>query len=789
MNNLPSSNTPQIPEEETIDLRKWMGKLLINWYWFVLSVAILGSAAYFWTRFTEPSYTVGATLLIRDESKNMGAEALFADMDLFGSKSNIQNEIGILKSWTLTRRVLEELNFDISYVAVAKFGEKHLYNYIPFRVTVGPDAEQFYDIPIYVTFLSDSTYQLEINGDRNINVTHAFNQHFKFEEFNFIISKNPSFDKADLPIHLRHDTYYFVIHNLDKLAYGYRKGLSVELTDRMGSLLSLSREGFSPQKEVDFLNMLMDEYIAAGLDEKNKTAGNTVTFIEDQLLGIVDTLKLAEDQLQKFRSDNKVIDISSEGQAIMEQVDILSQEKALIDMQVKYHEYLLNYLKSNDDFSNVMAPSTMGINDPMLTSLILILADLSNEKTSMEYSARENLPAMQRLNLQIKANQESLQESVRNILGNAKLNQTDVNRRISRLSDRISKLPETERKLLTIQRKFELQNEIYTYLMQRRAEAAIAQASNVSDQIIVDRARVDAAVKVAPKRMVNYAMGIMLGLFIPFIIIVLRDWLNHTINEKSDVISRTNVPIIGTVGHNKREHMLPSIKYPRSSIAESFRAIRTNLQFSLYEKDQKVIQITSSTSGEGKSFIALNLAGIFSVANKKTVVVGLDLRKPTVQKYMDLPNKVGVSTHIIGKSSLDEIIQDAGVPNLSIITSGPIPPNPAELFETEAFANFMQELRKRFDIILLDTPPVALVTDAMLISQYADANLYVIRQKFTHRSAMSFIDEVAARDHIKKLSIIINDVIVPKYYGYKYGYGYGYGYGKGYGSGYYVDDK
>jgi tyrosine-protein kinase Etk/Wzc len=788
MQNLPTNNTPDL-QEETIDLRKWLGKLMINWYWFVLSIVILGSAAYLRTRYTEPSYSVGATLLIKDETKSMGAEALFAEMDLFGSKSNIQNEIGILKSWTLTRRTLQELNFDISYVATGRLGEKHLYNHIPFRVTVGSDSEQFYGIPIFITLLSDSTYQLDINGNSNIHVTHYFNELFKYEEFNFIISKNPNFDKTDLPLHLRNDTYYFIVNDLDKLAYSYRGGLSVELTDKMGSLLSLSRQGYSPQKEVDFLNMLMDEYIAAGLDEKNKTATKTVEFIENQLLGIVDTLKLAENQLQKFRSENKVIDISSEGQAIMEQIDVLSQEKAMVDLQVKYHQYLLDYLKGNDNFSNVMAPSTMGINDPMLTSLIVKLGELSNEKTSMEYSAKENLPAMQRLNLQIKANQESLQESVRNILENAKLTQTDVNRRISRLSRRISELPETERQLLTIQRKFELQNEIYTYLEQRRAEAAIAQASSVADQIIVDRARVDAVVQVAPRSMVNYALGIMLGFFIPFIIIVLRDFFNHKIQEKSDVESRTDVTIIGSVGHNKKDHMLPAIKYPRSSIAESFRAIRTNLQFSMYKEDKKVIQITSSTSGEGKSFIALNLAGIFSVSNKSTVVVGLDLRKPTVQKYMDLPNKVGVSTYIIGKSSLEEIIQDSKFPNLSIITSGPIPPNPAELFETPEFENFIQELRDRFDIVILDTPPVALVTDAMLIAKYADANLYLVRQKFTHRSAMSFIDEVKTKEHVKKLSIVINDVTVPRYYGYKYGYGYGYGYGKGYGSGYYVDDK
>jgi len=332
-------------------------------------------------------------------------------------------------------------------------------------------------------------------------------------------------------------------------------------------------------------------------------------------------------------------------------------------------------------------------------------------------------------------------------------------------------------------------DEIYTYLSQRRAEAEILKASNVPDQKVIDYARVDAAMKVAPKSSMNYAIGLLIGLLIPFLVIVLRDFFNTTINEKADIENRTNVPIIGTIGHNKKSDNLPAINFGRSAIAESFRAIRTSLQFSIFGEGGKVIMITSSSSSEGKSFVAMNLAGIFSVSNKKAVVVGLDLRKPTIQKYLHADEKAGVSTHIIGKHTLDEIIQPTDHPNFSIITSGPIPPNPAELFETEAFDNFIAELRQRFDIIILDTPPVAMVTDAMLITKLADATLYVVRQKQTSKSAVSFINELSKMEHVKKMSIIINDVIVPKYYGYKYGHGYGYGYGKGYGSGYYMDDK
>lgn len=787
MNNELSGNL-NAPQDESIDIRKWTGKLLSKWYWFIISVVLLVAAAYVYTRFLEPKYKVEATLLVKQERQSLGAEAIFSDMNLFGNYTNIQNEIGILQSWSLARRTLDNLGFDVSYVAEGRIGSRHLYESLPFRVTYGSGAESVYGIPIHVTLLNDTLFRIQVNDRYEIDEEYPFDQPFRIGEFIFILSPNPDFDKEQLPQFIQTDQYFFVVHDLNRLAESYQNKIEIELTDRQSSLLKLSTQGSKANREADYLNALMEEYIQSGLEEKNKTASNTVDFINNQLLMIVDTLRQAEEQLREFRSENKVIDISQEGQVILEQIDRLNNEKAMIDLQVQYYEYLLDYLENNDNFTNVMAPSTMGIDDQLLSSLLTNLVELSQTKSSLEYTAKEKNPELIRINLQIQANQENLIENVRNILNNAKLTQNDVDRRITRLNAQIQKLPETEMRLLNFERQFSLQSDIYNFLLQRRAEAGIAEASNVPDQKVIDRANPDMAEQVSPRTMINYAIGVLLGLLIPFLIIVLRDWLNNSIQEKADVENHTTVPIIGTVGHNKRDVMIPSIKFPRSSIAESFRAIRTNLQFTLHDEGKKVIMITSSTSGEGKTFIALNLAGIFSVSNKKVVVVGLDLRKPTLQKYMGVENKMGVSTFIIGRHEMSDIINPSEHPNLSIITSGPIPPNPAELFETDQFAHFIEVLRDKFDIVLLDTPPVALVTDAMLIGKHADTTLYVVRQKFTHKSAMAFVEDMKTKDHIQKLSIVINDVVVPKYYGYKYGYGYGYGYGKGYGSGYYTDD-
>jgi tyrosine-protein kinase Etk/Wzc len=775
---------PEQPEE-SIDLRKWAIKLLSNWYWFVLSAALFGSIAFVYTRNSTPKYTVSSTILLQQEQNSLSGAGSLLDGDLFGQISNKENERDILKSWSLARRTLENLNFGITYLAKGKWTERKLYENIPFQVTTGPHTQKMEGVKVGVTVLSDKEFLLEIDREPKIRVKHAFGELYQNGDLNFIVSHNPNFNPGLLPGFLRTGKYCFMVNNLDRLAYECQAALSVAFTDKMTSVLRLTMSGSSRAQVVDYLNALMKEYIQSSLELKNQTATNTINFIDDQLNGIKDTLMNAELSLQDFRSRNQLVSVSAEGAAVMTQIDRLAQEKALIDIQVKYYEYLLQYLKGNDDFANVMVPSTMGITDQMISTLITNQMKLQSEKSSLEYSARENNHALIKVNLEIKANRDNLTENVRNVLETTKLRQDDVASRISRVNSRIQELPVIERQLANRTRKFELQNSIYTFLLQNRAEAGIAQASNLPDQLVIDQARLDAVNQVAPQKTRNYAIGLFLGLLFPFGILIAGEFLNQTIAEKKDVMQYTDVPIIGMIGHSKQAHIGPSINYPRSAISESFRAVRTHLQFSLLQSGQKVVMITSSTSGEGKSFVALGLAGIFSVTNKKTVVVGLDLRNPTLENYLNIPNKEGVSTYIVGRSKIESIINPTEFPNLSVVNPGPVPPNPAELFETPRFAELIRELRERFDFVILDTPPVAFVTDAMLVAHHADATLYVVRQNFTHPTTLEFANELKANPNVKQLSILLNDMEVPRYYGKKYGYGTMYR--KKYGRSHYLD--
>ncbi|MFC2097376.1 polysaccharide biosynthesis tyrosine autokinase [Bacteroidota bacterium] len=779
-----------IPQEETIDIKKYFLKFLANWYWFLISLISIVAVAYLTNRYVEPVYSVSATVIVKNDHKSLGGDALYGSLDLFAKQKNIQNEIGILTSFNLTRTTIELLDLGITYVAMGRIRDSHLYKNSPFRVTVGEGLEEHIGTPFYVTILSDKKYKLEANDEHNIDLELDFNKAYQYENFYFTISKTEYFNQFDSINREQTNDYYFVINDLNKLAYSYNAKLKVELANREGSILRLGMKGHVAQQEVDFLNTLIDTYIDIGLKEKNLIAKNTVDFIDKQLKIISDTLIQAEEKLELFRTDEKVIDISLAGQAIIKKLEQIRTEKTLIDMKAKYYDYLFEYLKKDDNLTDVMAPSVMGINDPGLTALISDLSNKTGRKAQLEMTARENNPLIKVINVEIQSVRDLLLETIKNIIEATKITQKDVETRLSEIDTEIRKLPGTEREMIKFQRDFTLASEVFVYLQQRRAEAGIIQASNVADNLKLDEARVDSAEMVSPKTRINYIIAVLLGLSIPFLIIVLKDYFNTKIVERSDVEDNTKIPIIGTVSHYNKVGVIPVAKYPKSSISESFRAIRTNLQFSLFEKDQKIITITSTIGKEGKSFCSLNLAAILAVSNKKTLLVGLDLRKPVLHKQLNLPNTEGMTTYLIGKNSYEDIIQPTSVKNMAIVVSGPVPPNPAELFDTEAFKKFIERAKTEFDYIVLDTPPMALVTDALLVSKYADIMLFVIRQNYSQKNVLKFIEEIQSKNQIKRFQILINDVKIPKYYGYKYGYGYGYGYytGKSYGSGYYVED-
>ncbi len=680
----------------------------------------------------------------------------------------------------------------MSYYGVGRIRDPELYEPAQIQVNLDTSHYQTYGMPVYITIKSAEEYELRIDGDTTINQTLKFGEQFVNDYFSFNLTiRNPEYFYDDN----QYGKYYFVVNDPVALTNSYLGNLGINLLDEDGTILTLSIQGYVARKEVVYLNKLADMFIQSELESKNQIAMNTIRFIDEQMKAVVDSLTIAEGKLEDFRSENRIIDLSQEGKSLYDQFNSLQDDKATLSVETKYYEYLINYLRSKKGDQDIIVPTSVGVKDQLLVNLIMQLNSLNSDRIALSMQSVKTNPQLEIMDSKIVELKKMLEENVNNLIRTSEITSNDLNTRIAELNKEIEKLPYNERQLINIQRKFDLNDQIYTYLLEKRAEAGINKASNIPTARVLDRARVEQANLIAPKSRLNYMISLVIGLLIPFMIIILRDYFNNKIQSKKDIEAKTQAPILGIVGHNIKESELVVKDNPKSAISESFRTIKTNLQYLLLDSKAKVIMVTSTMSGEGKTFCSLNLASIIAMTDKKTLLVGMDLRKPRIHRHFQQDNNIGLSSYLIGKEKIEDIIIPTDVEGLSIVVSGPVPPNPAKLLEIQALEDFFIYARKHFDFIIIDTPPIALVSDALLLSRHSDINLFVIRQNYSHKDVLDLINDLNKKPNIQEFNILINDVKVPGYYGkrygyghgygYSYGYGYDYGYGYGYGDGYY----
>ena len=651
---------------------------------------------------------------------------------------------------------------------------------------------------VEIKILSDRKYRVEIDDGRNISNEIAFGEKFIVPGFDFKIElrdkRNFKYDPE------ASNKYYFYFNNLEALANQYRNQLSIAPIEKDASLVTLSVSGLVPSQLADYLNKLMKVYIQEGLDFKNKTAGQTINFIENQLGLISDSLHIAEGDLENFRLVNKLIDISREGSFLQAKLEQLDNEKSTLIMQERYYKYLKEYLESKSENEDIVAPSVMGVTDQLLVKLVDELANLQQRKKQLAMSLKEPSGPLEIIEVNLFGIRTALTENINSSLQNIERSKAGIDERLDKAEHEVRKLPSTERQLINIQRKFDINNTVYTFLLEKRAEAGIAKASNIPDNRTIDEAGYFSSSQIKPKQKQNLTIAILLGLLFPVLFIVLMDNLNNKIIDKTDIEKGTSVPILGFVSHNSLKTELPVIENPGSALSESFRSIRTSLKYFVKDTQCPIISISSTISSEGKTFIAVNLAAILSMSGKRVLLIGLDLRKPRVHRIFDLKNETGLSSYLIGEEKYENVISETKVENLWYAHSGPVPPNPAELIDSQAMKEFITNAKRQFDFIIIDTPPVALVTDALLVSPFTDFYLFIIRQNYTFKNTLGLIEELHRNENIKNLGIIINDISLTGYSGYglrygysmRYGYNYGYnyyGYGKGGKYGYSVKEK
>jgi tyrosine-protein kinase Etk/Wzc len=774
---------------EDIDLRHYFGIFLSNWYWFAASLFIAVTIAYGINKYSEKLYTVSASLLISSEqggSDMTGVDKIIPGGNFFNTQQNLENEIGILKSFSLNYQVMKDLKeFHITIIEKGRRGiaQRRHYKSEPFIIVYDSLNYQTLGVPLNMKILPNEKYSLDIGNYRLSKKEYSFGEKFHEAGFDFTVKLRDSLNYKYDPDYPSRFIFWF--NNPADLANEYRGKLVVTPLKENSSMVTLSVSGKVPWQEAEYLNKLMDEYRQQGLEYKNQTAEKTMVFIDQQLDTILASLSKAETAMEKFRLTNRLIDLSSEGLNIKEKLNTYSNEKTSVSLQKKYFEYLADYLKTKNESGEIISPSIMGITDPLLIKLVNDLASLQIEKKKLNYAISKDQPLIGFAESGIEDARKALSENIKNNLLNTERLMADIDSRISGVEKELDKLPATERGFIRIQRNYELNNTVYTYMLEKRSEASIAKASKVSGNRVIDEANAYNAVMIKPTPKKNYLFALALGLLIPGLYIYLIDRFHNKILDKKDIEAGTQVPIIGFVGHNTTKDEIPIVTRPGTSLSESFRSIRTNMKYYMNGESKVVISITSTISGEGKTFISVNLAAALSMLGKKTLMIGMDLRKPKLDRIFDADRTAGLSTYLIGQTSFEDLIKKTDIENLYYVPSGPVPPNPTELLETENMRLFIDRVKKDFDFVVLDTPPVGIVSDALLLGSFADINMFIIRQRYSFKNTLEYIQNIYIRKEMKNLSIVVNDIHISGYYGYglRYGYGFyeGYGYNYGYG--------
>ncbi len=765
-----------VGQSDDIDLGRYMFLFSSKWLWIVLSLAFAIAIAYSYNRFSDKVYTVTSTLLIKDEKSAGSADMdkILPGGDIFGSRQNLENEIAILESYSLHYRVMEEMpEFQFVCVPLSRQGipGQRLFGNSPFVVTPMAGGEQPYRKDVSVRVTQKGTFIISVNGDAPKEVRAG--EMFNGGGFSFMLT--PRLQGKDVYDPSGKNRYVFWFESPASLANDYRKKLTVAPVKKDASALFLSIDTYSPEQGSAYLNKLMELYILQGIELKNQAAEKTIVFIDTQVGLISDSLVIAENDMEHFRLNNRFVDLTIEGTLVLERLEKFENEKSVLELQMQYHEYLLDYLDSKEESGTIISPSVMGVSDPVIIGLVEGFSKLQQQKKQMAYSMNKDLPAVLALEQQVEEARAGLRENIASTISQLKISIKDVDNRIAAVERELNLLPGTQRRLVGIQRKFDLNNTVYTFLLEKRAEAGIAKASRVSDNRIIDMAVADNSTQIRPNVIKNYAIAIMLGLLVPMLIIVIIDLLRNKIIGKNDIERVTRIPIIGYIGHSDYDAAVPVVNKPSSTLAESFRSVRTSLSFFTGKTRCPVIVISSPVSGEGKSFVSANLAAITSMLGRKVLLVGLDLRKPRLQKMLGVGNGQGMSTYLSDNATYEEIIIPSGIENLWFAPAGPIPPNPAEILGSERLTEFFTRSREEFDFIFVDTPPVGIVTDAIILSSVANVTLFVIRQRYTTHRSLSLIDDLYHKGEIGNMALLMNDISISGPNALRYGYNLGYG--------------
>jgi len=699
----------------TFDFKGFILKVISYWQLILISIGISMAVAYYNNVRKLPVYQMGNMISIKDDQNPFFTSTTSLTFNWGGTSDKVNTAITILRSRSHNEEVVERLQFYINYQQDGEYQRVNAYGFTPFVVQADTAGFQAMNLPLTISFKDEETFNLKATVPETI---HTMNYGIKEKASTSLEPQDFSRDyrvgeRINLPFFKGvversnqalqpGKPFYVTFQNFDGIAARYQ-GISVSPESQNSSVLKLSLTGDNKAQLVDYLNGTVAVLSQNMLDRKNLFATKTIRFIDSSLAVKSRELQLVEDELNVFRNRNAFLDISSENAELSNKISTLDVRKEDLRRQIAYYNTLEDYLQTRNDYSSVPAPSVAGIAEGSIVSGVGRILALAEERSKYQYSLKENSPVFADIDRQINSVKTVLLENIASTKSLQQSELNDINRQINIAEGEIRKLPQEEQDLLKIQRQYNISEKTYNLFLEKRSEAGLIKAANVSDVMVIDNAKDTGGGQIGPNTQLNYVMALMVGGVIPLTFVFLLVFLNTNVHNANEISRLSPIPILGLIGKNKSDNNLVVFTKQKSAIAESFRGLRSSLQF-MYRKQgvtgSKTVLITSSVSGEGKTFCAMNLATVFALSEKKTVLVGLDLRKPKIFDDFQLENEAGVVNYLIGNNSLDDIIQASKIPHLDVITAGPIPPNPSELLMTDQMEVLINELKERYDYIL-----------------------------------------------------------------------------------------
>ncbi len=750
---------------EQKEIKGLLRKYLKFWYWFLIGAIISVGIAVIYLRYATPQYSASTTLLFKDEKGGgLSESSAFSDIELLNTSKSIDNEILVLKSWSLMTKVIVELRLDITYVIEGQIRDVEMYGEdVGVQIIMDELTPAWFGKTMKLHFKSDNKFDIEIGGQRT---SHEFGKEvvMPFGTFTIVSKEGFTFSENNKPLVVK-------FHDAFGVAKSYANRLSVRPVNSQASVLAISLTDPVPEKAKDILVKLMEVYDREAINDKNQIASKTVEFIEDRLTYLMQELTDVESNVEEYMQEKELADVSSQAQAVLAQKIENRKEVEEIDIQLAVLNEIDIYVKAQKGNEFDLVPTTLSINDLTLSALISRYNDLQLERERrIQTGARPNNPSIVNINDQLANIRENIIENLNNIKNGLRITRRNLLAKSGIVGDQLQQVPTMERQLLEITREQEIKKAIYLYLLQKKEESALSLAAAVSNTRVIDPPLAKGPVSPVKSNILAYSL--LVGLFVPFLGTYLRNLLTNRVESKREVEKATRTPILGEICHDKTGSTVVAGQNTKTPISEMFRLLRTNLHFSAGGKSIDSLLVTSSMSGEGKSFFCVNIGTSIAGTGKRVLILEFDLRRPKLMSSLNIEKKEGLTDYLVGDvPNVESIISKSGAhENLDIIGAGTLPPNPAEIMLNEKVADLFERMKKVYDFIIIDTAPVGKVADALSLKDFADTSIYIVRYNYTDKDQLQIIEDIYANQKLTNPLIVLNDAKKSNTGSYTYGY-------------------